>query len=77
MGIIDKIELVLSELRPYIQNDGGDIQFESFDSATGTVFVKLSGACVGCPMSSFTLKLGIEERLKAQIPEVTSVQEYI
>lgn len=75
MGITEKIEDILSELRPFIQNDGGDIKFNSFDANTGIVYVELYGACTNCPMSSYTLKLGIEERLKQYISEVSSVQE--
>ena len=77
MGLIEKIESVLLDLRPYIKNDGGDITFVSFNSDTGIVYVTLHGACTNCPMSAYTLKLGIEERLKEQIPEVKEVQEYI
>lgn len=69
--VISKIEEVLQEIRPAIQMDGGDIQFVDF--IDGVVQVKLQGACVGCPMSLYTLKLGIQERLVEQIPDVREV----
>ncbi len=68
-----KIILTLERIRPYIQGDGGDIEFVSFDEATGTVTVKLLGACVGCPLVDFTLKGGVEALLMDEIPEVKEV----
>lgn len=69
--IIKKIEDILQELRPNIQMDGGDIEFVSFKD--GIVSVRLQGACVSCPLSLYTLKLGIEERLKEYIPDIQEV----
>ena len=69
--VILKIEEVLQELRPNIQMDGGDIEFVPYTD--GIVAVRLQGACTSCPLSLYTLKLGIEERLKEQIPEVVEV----
>ena len=68
---LQKIEEVLEELRPNIQMDGGDVQFVSYQE--GVVSLKLQGACATCPMSLYTLKLGIEERLKEFIPEIIEV----
>ncbi|HZJ87266.1 MAG TPA: NifU family protein [Erysipelothrix sp.] len=68
-----KIILTLERIRPYIQGDGGDIEFVSFDQETGAVTVKLLGACVGCPLVDFTLKGGVEALLMDEIPEVTEV----
>lgn len=51
---------VINDIRPGIQMDGGDIEFVAFDEKTGVVQIKLLGACVGCPMSSVTLKQGVE-----------------
>lgn len=65
------IESVLNQLRPTIQADGGDIQFVKYEDKI--VYVKLLGACVHCPISMFTLKLGVEEALKAQLPELKEV----
>ena len=59
------------DVRPYVEQDGGEIRFAGYHD--GIVEVVLQGACAGCPSSSVTLKLGIEARLKAEIPEVRSV----
>jgi Fe-S cluster biogenesis protein NfuA len=67
----ERIQAVLQELRPAILQDGGDIHFVRFEN--GTVFVKLHGACVSCPISFITLKMGIEAQLKEKVPGVISV----
>lgn len=67
----EKIQAILEELRPTILQDGGDIHFVRFEN--GTVFVRLHGACVSCPISFITLKMGLEAQLKAKIPGVESV----
>lgn len=64
-------EILDNEIRPAIAMDGGDITFEKFEN--GVVYVYLQGACSGCPGSTATLKMGIEGRLKAVIPEVQEV----
>jgi Fe-S cluster biogenesis protein NfuA len=69
---IEHIQRVLAELRPAILQDGGDIHFVRFEN--GTVFVKLHGACVSCPISFITLKMGLETQLKEKVPGVTSVE---
>ncbi len=66
-----KIETALDILRPNIQMDGGDIEFVRFQD--GIVYVRLHGACVGCPMSRYTLKLGVEEFLKERFSEIEQV----
>lgn len=71
MGVIQQINTVLEELQPYIEQHGGKIELVSFES--GIVTVRLHGACVGCPFSYYTLKMGIEERLKERIPDVIQV----
>lgn len=68
---IERIKDVLAELRPAILQDGGDIHFVRFEN--GTVFVQLHGACVSCPISFITLKMGIETQLKEKVPGVESV----
>lgn len=69
----EKILAVLDEIRPALQNDGGDVEFIDFQD--GIVTLRMVGACGGCPMSMMTLKQGIESRLKARIPEVVGVQQ--
>jgi len=67
----DKVEEVLNKIRPSLMRDGGNV--ELIDVNDGTVKVKLTGACAGCPMSTLTLKMGIEQVLKQEIPEVKEV----
>jgi len=67
----DKVEEVLNKVRPALVRDGGNVELVSVDD--GTVKVKLVGACAGCPMSTMTLKNGIERILKQEIPEVKEV----
>ena len=68
-----KVIEVIDEVRPYIQRDGGDIEFVDFTD-DGTVKVRLRGACVGCPGARMTLAFGVEARLRKQIPEVRGVE---
>ncbi len=69
----DRVEAVLARIRPSIQADGGDVELVEI-SEDNVVTVKLTGACVGCPMAQLTLKGGIERILKHEIPEVVSVE---
>lgn len=69
---IEHIQRVLEKLRPTILQDGGDIHFVRFEN--GTVFVQLHGACVSCPISFITIKMGLEAQLKAEVPGVKSVE---
>jgi Fe-S cluster biogenesis protein NfuA len=68
----EQIKNALENVRPSLQADGGDVEFVSV-SDDGIVSVKLTGACGGCPMAQMTLKMGIENYLKKEIPEVNSV----
>lgn len=68
-----KIKKQLDKIRPYIQMDGGDVEFVSFDEKIGLLTIRLQGACVGCPMSQITLQEGIGKTIKAEIPEVVDV----
>ena len=67
-----RVQAVLETLRPALQMDGGDA--ELVDIKEGVVLLRLMGACAGCPMSTMTLKMGIEQRMKAEVPEVVSVE---
>lgn len=67
----DKVEAALALIRPALQADGGDV--ELVDVTDGVVKLQLTGACSGCPMSTMTLKMGIERVLKEQIPEIKEV----
>lgn len=71
--IIDQIkDLIETRVRPAVANDGGDIVYRGFQQ--GTVFLRMQGACAGCPSSTATLKHGIESLLKHYVPEVTEVR---
>jgi len=67
----DKVEEVLDKIRPSLISDGGNVELVEVND--GTVKLKLVGACAGCPMSTLTLKMGIERILKQEIPEVKEV----
>jgi Fe-S cluster biogenesis protein NfuA len=67
----DKVEVALGKIRPALVADGGNV--ELVDVNDGVVKVKLTGACAGCPMSTMTLKMGIERILKQDIPEIKEV----
>lgn len=68
-------ELIFTRIRPAIQDDGGDIEFVSFSEDSGTVYLRLKGACRTCDSSSVTLKNGIESMLKYYIEEVEEVKQ--
>ena len=65
-------ELLDSRVRPAVAQDGGDITFHGFER--GIVYLHMQGACAGCPSSTLTLKMGIENLLRHYIPEVTEVR---
>jgi len=63
--------VIEQDIRPLIQKDGGDIEFVNF--VNGVVSIKFSGACVSCPYSFMTLKMGILDRLSEKFPNITDV----
>jgi len=65
-------ELIDTRVRPAVANDGGDIVYRGFDK--GKVYLRMQGACAGCPSSTATLKNGIEQLLRHYVPEVTEVR---
>ncbi|MGO0122251.1 NifU family protein [Desulfothermobacter acidiphilus] len=67
----EKVEATLARIRPYLQQDGGDVELVAVED--GVVKVRLKGACGGCPMATVTLKQGIERILKEAVPEVREV----
>ena len=67
----EKVKATIDQIRPSLQADGGDVELVGVED--GIVKVKLTGACAGCPMSTLTLKQGIERILKQQVPEVKEV----
>jgi Fe-S cluster biogenesis protein NfuA len=72
-AIVEQIkELLDTRVRPAVAQDGGDITFHGFER--GVVYLHMQGACAGCPSSTLTLKIGIENLLRHYIPEVTEVR---
>ena len=67
-----KVEEVLEQIRPMLRFDGGDVELVDIGE-DGTVYVRLMGSCHGCAMSLYTLKGGIEMKLKEAIPEIKEV----
>lgn len=67
-----KIKQVLNDLSPMIRGHGGDIEFVDLDES-GNVHLRLLGNCIACPMSFYTVKMGIEERLKENVPNILEV----
>ena len=70
-NIEKRINEVLDKIRPYLENDGGNLEYIKFEE--GIVYIKLLGACAGCSMIDITLKDGIEELIINEIPEVKEV----
>ncbi len=69
----DQVLATIEVIRPALQADGGDIVFHRVDESTGVVEVELTGACVGCPASTQTLKAGIERIMRDRVDGVTEV----
>lgn len=67
----EKVEAALAQIRPQLQADGGGV--ELVEVRDGTVVVRLTGACSGCPMATMTLKQGVERVIRAEVPEVVEV----
>ncbi len=68
-----KVLKALDEVRPYLQADGGDIEFVNYTD-DGVVEVRLQGACGSCPMSTMTLRAGVERAILRNVPEVKRVE---
>lgn len=71
-NIEEQIKNVIHKLRPYLQRDGGDIEYVDFKD--GIVYVRMLGACAGCTMIDETLKDGVEQILMGEVPGVLEVQ---
>lgn len=71
-SIEDQIIDTLEKIRPFIQRDGGDVSFDSFED--GIVYIRMSGACEGCAMINDTIEAGIGILLKEEVPGVLDVK---
>jgi len=73
MELFDRIEHALDSIRPYLRTDGGDVKLlEITDNMVARI--ELLGACGACPMSTMTFKAGVEEAIKREVPEISSVE---
>ena len=72
-GFTNDVQEVIDQIRPMLQQDGGDIELVSADEDKGVVSVRLQGACKGCPHAALTLKMGVERHLKQKVPAVQEV----
>ncbi|HET6762233.1 MAG TPA: NifU family protein [Longimicrobiaceae bacterium] len=72
--MLEQIEGTLDVIRPALREDGGDVELVGFDDADGVVQLRLVGACSSCPISTLTVKQGIERRIMASVPQVREVQ---
>ena len=70
--LYNSVQAALEEIRPFLQNDGGDISLVSIEDDK-TVFVKLMGNCVGCSVNQMTLKSGVEMTIKKHVPQIETV----
>lgn len=67
----EKVEATLETIRPALQADGGDVELVGVED--GVVTVRLTGACGSCPMSTMTLRMGVERILRKEVPEMTKL----
>lgn len=74
MDMQERVQKVIETIRPALQRDGGDIEFAGIEDTDKVVLVRLRGACMGCPMSTLTIKGYVEKTIKQQIPEVSEVR---
>lgn len=77
MSLKDRVEAAIDEIRPALHMDGGDCEVVNVDESYGTVSLRLVGACGGCPMSTLTLKHGIERIVKERVPAVRQVDTVV
>ena len=70
--LLEKVEKALDTIRPYLEADGGDVKVLEIDDSHNLV-LELMGNCGSCPMSTMTLKAGVEEAIKREVPEIKSV----
>ncbi|MGK7905997.1 MAG: NifU family protein [Synechococcus sp.] len=71
----ENVEKVLDELRPYLIADGGNVELVELDGPV--VKLRLNGACGSCPSSTYTLKMGIERKLRMSIPDIIEVEQVV
>lgn len=72
-SMTEQVTVIIEQIRPMLQADGGDIELVGVDETSGKVSVRLQGACRGCPGAAMTLKMGVERHLKEHVQGVTEV----
>lgn len=70
--LMERVQKALDNIRPYLETDGGDVRITEIRN--NVVKLELLGACGNCPMSSMTLKAGVEESIKRSVPEIVAVE---
>ena len=70
--LMERVEEALDNIRPYLETDGGDVRI--LEISNNVVKLELLGACGNCPMSTMTLKAGVEESIKKAVPEIVAVE---
>jgi len=74
-NIEERIEKSLDDIRGYLQEDGGNVEFVGYDDSTGVLYVRLTGSCAECPFSIMTLRAGIERYVKSEIEEIFRIEQ--
>jgi len=72
-SVFERVRTVIDAIRPAVQSDGGDLELVEV-TGEGEVRIRFLGACVGCPSSEMTLRMGVEHNLRKHVPEVTAVE---
>jgi len=73
MDIVDHIKFIIEKIRPFLINDGGDVEFVNYKD--GIVYIKLTGACTNCVFADSEIKDTVESILTSEIPEVVEVKQ--
>ena len=71
----EKIKEIIEKIKPYLNQDGGDVEFVRFED--GICFVRLKGACAGCMFADMTIQNTVEEMIESEVPEVIKVENII
>ena len=74
-NIDTKINKILDKIRPFLQEDGGDVELVRYDLIRGILYVRLLGACKNCPISIMTLRAGIERFIVSYMPEFKRIEQ--
>lgn len=73
-SIESRIHATVAEVRPYLQQDGGDLEFVRYEPETRTCEIRMIGACEHCALASLTLRAGVEQALVMRVPEIRRVE---